>query len=249
MTNVILASFEKEKQAIEAMHKLTQLESYGDISIYGKALVRKQGNGKFEILSADSENGWRTLTGTVAGSLIGALGGPVGFVVGLFTGTTIGAITDLGRQNFDESFIKKIESRIPPHTVSIIAEVDESSDIFVDNALKPYGADIERSDIDFEFSEYVLNEIDKVDKELIAAREELKNKAGKEKQKIDEKISLLKAKRNEIIADARKDARNFKKDINEAIEKTRTGFIKKRIDRYETKLRDLKEELTDISAK
>ncbi len=248
MTNVIVASFEKETQAIEAMHKLYELESYGDISIYGKAIVRKQIDGKFEILEADSSNGWRTLTGGVAGSLLGVIGGPVGFVVGLCTGATIGLISDVGRQNFDESFVKKLENRMPPHTVSIIAEIDENSDVFVDNALRPLGAEIDRSDIDFEFDDYVLTEIEEIDKSMVEARENLKNAAGREKEKINLKIADLKAKRNEIIANARKDARNFKDQITDAVAKTRTGFVKSRIARHEAKLKELKEELSDIKS-
>jgi len=248
MTNVIVASFDKETKAIEAMHKLSELESFGDISIYGKALVRTQNDGKYEILESNTPNGWRTLTGTVVGSLVGAIGGPVGFVIGLCTGTTIGFISDVGRQNFDESFVKKVQDRMPARTVSIIAEIDEDSDVFVDNALMPYGAEISRSDVDFEFDDYIMAKIESVDKKLTEARENMKNAAGREKEKITQKIAELKDKRNAIIADARKDVKNFKDQINDAVAKSRAGFIKNRIARHETKLTELKEELNDIKA-
>ncbi len=248
MTNVIVASFDKETKAIKAMHKLSELESYGDISIYGKAIVRKHNDGEFEILDANTENGWRTLTGTVAGSLLGAIGGPVGFVIGLFTGTTIGLVSDVGRQNFDESFVKKLENRMPPQTVSIIAEIDEDSEIFVNNAFKPYGAEIQRSDVDFEFDKYEMEQIDEIDKNLTETREELKNAAAKEKEKINKKIAELKNKRNEIIANARKDVKNFKDQFKDAVTSTRTGFIKNRIARHEAKLTELNEELNDVNA-
>jgi uncharacterized membrane protein len=248
MTNVIVATFENEKEAIEAMHKLTELEYFGDISIHGKAILRKQNDGQFEILDANSSTGWRTLTGTVIGSLIGIIGGPVGFVIGLCTGTTIGLISDVGRQNFDESFVKKMESRLPAQTVSIIAEIDEDSEIFVDNALKPFGAEIQRSEVDFEFDKYEMDKIDEIDKKITEAREKLKKTAGNEKEKISQKINELKNKRNEIIANARKEANSFKNDFTDAVARTRAGFIKNRIARHETKLKELKEELNDINA-
>ncbi|MBZ0202951.1 MAG: DUF1269 domain-containing protein [Ignavibacteria bacterium] len=248
MTNVIVATFDKESQAIKAMHKLSELESYGDISIYGKAIVRKHNDGRYEILEANASNGWRTLTGMVAGSLLGAIGGPVGFVVGLCTGTTIGMISDVGRQNFDESFVKKMESRMPPQTVSIIAEIDENSNIYVDNALRPFGAEIDRSDVDFEFDDYVLNEIDEIDKDLLQARENMKNAAGRGKDKIAQKIADLKKKRNDVIAKARNDAKTFKSDFKDAVASTRTGFIKNKIARHESKLKELNEELNHIKA-
>ena len=248
MTNIIVASFDKDTKAIEAMHKLSELENYGDISIYRKAMVRTQEDGKYEILEENTPNGWRTLTGMGVGSLLGALGGPVGFVVGLCTGTTIGLISDVGRQSFDENFVRKVEDKKPAGTVSIIAEIDEDSDVFVDNALRPLGAEIERSDIDFEFSDYVDDQIDQIDKNLSEAREKLKNSAGREKEKITQKIAELKDKRNELIANARKDVKNFNNQIGDAVAKNRAGFIKKRIARHEEKLKKLNEELLDINA-
>ncbi len=248
MTNVIVASFKDETKAIEAMHKLSELENYGDISIYGKAIVRTLEDGKHEILEENSTNGWRTVTGMAVGSLLGILGGPVGIAVGLFTGSAIGLISDVGRQSFDENFVRKVEKRMPAGTVSIIAEIDEDSDIFVDNALKPFGAEIKRSDIDFEFDDYVMDQIDEIDRELTEAREKLKNSAGREKEKINKKIAELKNKRNELIANARKDVKNFNNQISDAVSKSRAGFIKKRIARHEEKLRKLNEELHNINA-
>ncbi len=248
MTNLIVASFDKETKAIEAMHKLSELENYGDISIYGKAMVRTQNNGNYEILDENNSVGWRTVTGMGVGSLLGALGGPVGFAVGLVTGSTIGLISDVGRQDFDESFVKKVENRMPPGTVSIIAEIDEYSDVFVDNALKPFGADIRRSDIDYEFDDYTNDQIDEIDKNLSEARQELKNSAGRGKEKITKKIAELKDRRNELIANARKDVKSFNAQISDAVANTKAGFIKKRIARHEEKLKKLNVELHSINA-
>lgn len=248
MTNLIVASFKDEKKAIEAKHKLTELDSLGDISIYGNALVRAGEDGKYEILQENNTEGWRTLTGMALGSLLGALGGPVGFVVGLATGTTIGLISDVGRQSFNESFVNKVENRMPSGSVSIIAEIDEDSDIFVDNALKPFGAEIKRSDIDFEFDDYVMDQIDEIDKNLSEEREKMKKAVGREKEKIAKNVAELKDKRNKLIANARKDAKNFSDQISDAVSKSRAGFIKKRIARHEEKLRKLNEELHGLNA-
>jgi hypothetical protein len=182
------------------------------------------------------------------GSLVGALGGPVGFVIGLYAGTAIGLISDVGRQSFDESFVKKIENRMPAGTVSIIAEIDEDSDVFVDNALKPFGAEIKRSEIDFEFDSYVMDQIDEIDKNLSEAREEMKNSARREKEKITKKIAELKDRRNKLIANARKDVKNFNDQISGAVAKNRGEFLKRRIARHEEKLRKLNEELHVINA-
>ncbi len=248
MTNVIVASFEKQEKAIEAMHKLSELENFGDISIYGKAMVRTQDDGKYEILESNTPDGWRTLTGMAVGSLLGALGGPVGFVIGLYAGTTIGLVSDVGRQNFDESFVKKVENRMPPGTVSIIAEIDEDSDVFIDNALMPLGAEIRRSNIDFDFDDYVDDLIDDIDKNISEAREKLKNSAGREKEKIQGKINELKERRNKVIANARKDVKNFNDQFRSGVAQNKADFIKKRIARHEEKLRELHDELNHVRA-
>jgi uncharacterized membrane protein len=247
MTNIIVASFEKETKAIEAMHKLSELDSFGDISIYGNVMVRSQEDGKHEILQENNTEGWRTLTGMTLGSLIGALGGPVGFVVGLYAGTAIGLISDVRRQSFDESFVKKIENRMPPGTVSIIAEIDEDSEVFVDNALKPFGAEINRSDIDFEFDNYMMDKIDEIDKKITETREKLKTAVGMEKEKISNKIAELKDKRNALIANARNDAKNFGHKIESEIRKRKAELINDKIARHEEKLMRLKEELQTLN--
>jgi uncharacterized membrane protein len=248
MTNVIVASFDKDTKAIEAMHKLSELDNYGDISIYGKTIVRAKEGGKYEILSEDTPNGWRTLTGMGAGTLFGMLGGPVGLVVGLFTGTTIGIVSDVARESFDEGFINKVEKRMAPGTVSIIAEIDEDSDVFVNNALLPLGAEIKRSNVDFEFDDYMMDKFDAIDKELTEAKEKLKNSIGREKEKIANKIEDLKEKRNQLVATFRNDIKNFNEQISSGIAQKKAEVIKNRISRYEAKLQKLHEELHEVNA-
>ena len=50
MANVIVVSFQEEAKAIEALHKLNELESLCNISIYEKVMILKNANGQFEIL-------------------------------------------------------------------------------------------------------------------------------------------------------------------------------------------------------
>jgi len=43
MINLIVLSFTDESKAIEASHKLAELESFGDISMYEKVIFKKSG--------------------------------------------------------------------------------------------------------------------------------------------------------------------------------------------------------------
>lgn len=85
MTNLIIATFKEEAEAIEASQKLHELDSIGDITIYEMVIVKKNANGEAQVLQADTTEGLSTLSGMAIGSLIGALAGPVGFVAGMFT--------------------------------------------------------------------------------------------------------------------------------------------------------------------
>jgi len=42
MTNLVVVSFTNESQAIEASHKMIELESLGDITVYEKVIVKKK---------------------------------------------------------------------------------------------------------------------------------------------------------------------------------------------------------------
>jgi len=268
MKNVIVASFKEEAKAIQALHKLNELNSFGDISIYDQIMVRKNEDGKTEILKQDNSEGWRTLAGMGVGSLLGLLGGPVGFVIGLYTGTAIGAIADAGHYDFAADFIAKVEKKIAAGTVTIIAEIEEDSDVFVDTYLKPLGAVILRSDVDLEFDKYVDEQIDDIEAEIAEQRAELKKAVGNEKKKIQTKIAELQEKRrakiDEFMARSKQLDENIKtravsgvEKIKADIEAIETGIsdevkreklarVKKRIQRHEETLNELNTQLNQL---
>jgi uncharacterized membrane protein len=270
MTNVIVVSFKDEAKAIDALHKLVELDSFGDISMYEKVIVRKNANGECEILKQDSFEGWRTLTGMGVGSLLGILGGPVGFVIGLYTGTTIGMLGDLGHYDFADDFVSKTKDKLAAGTVSIIAEIDEDSSAFVDTSLKPFGAVIIRSDVDFEFDNYVNEQIENIENDIAEERASLKKAIGNDKAKIQKKIAELKAKRKATIAEfvagakaseksmkdkttagiakVKADVADFVDTISSEVNEERAGRIRTRIARYEAKLADLNKQLKALTA-
>lgn len=226
MRNIIVVSFKNETKAIDAMHKMIELDSFGDISIYEKIMVRKKVNGECEILKEDSFEGWRTLTGMGIGSLLGLLGGPVGFVIGLYSGTAIGAIGDLGHYEFADDFIAKTKNKLTPGTVSIIVKIDEDSTAFIDTSLKPFGAVISRSDVEFEFDNYVIQEIDMIEDDIAEQRAELKKAIGDDKKEIQNEIAKLKKKRKatiaEFVATADATEKNIKDKTTGAFEKAKS---------------------------
>jgi len=268
MKNVIVASFKEESKAIAALHKLNELDSFGDITIYDHIMVRKKGDGKLEILKQDDSEGWRTFTGMGVGSLLGLLGGPVGFVIGLYTGAAMGALADLNHYDFAEDFIAKVEKKITVGTVTIIAEIEEDSEVFVDTYLKPFGAVIWRSDVDVEFDKQMDEEMDEIEADIAEQRAALKKAAKNEKKKIETKIADLKEKRRARIAEFvtkrkqveknikttvassietfKSDVRAVRSDIRNDIKTEKIERIERRIGRHEDVLNALNRQLKEL---
>ncbi len=57
MTNLIVISFANETQAIEASHKLIELESFGDITVYEKVILKKHSNGDTSVIQTETTDG------------------------------------------------------------------------------------------------------------------------------------------------------------------------------------------------
>jgi len=126
MTNLIIASFSEEAAAIEASHKLNELETIGDITIYEIALIKKPAAGEPVVLQADdATDGLRTLSGAAIGGLIGTLAGPVGTIIGMLTGTLAGAVLEEDHYGFTEDFLAKAVGQLQPGSTAVIAEIDE----------------------------------------------------------------------------------------------------------------------------
>jgi uncharacterized membrane protein len=265
MTKVVVASFKDERKAMEAFKKLNDLESFGDISLYDKIIVRKMKNGDFETLKADSSEGWRAWGGMVAGGLLGAIGGPIGFIIGLYAGTAIGGISEINHYDFAKEFIEKIERRVAAGTISIIAEMDEEDKEFIDVALKPFGAVILRSNVDYAYDDYMHQQLDEVEDDIAEQRAGLKNSIGKEKEKIKNIIVALKEKRKEKIsefdaelknassdikdktvsgiASIKKEAKIVDKQVKDIVVDAKSNRIKRSIARHEAKLKSLQHDL------
>ena len=260
MKKITVVSFTEETKAIEALHKLNELDSLGDISIYEKVLLRKNSNDETEILKYDSGEGWRTLAGFTIGGLLGLLAGPIGLVIGMFAGTIAGGISDATHYDFAEDFGNKIKNRMTAGTVAIIAEIEEHNPGMVDSAMKPFGGHILRSDSTIDWDTYEQDQIDKIDDEIISAERELKITIRAEKQRVLNLINYLKEKRAEKIAKIkarlesnrnklREQVAKLQSKITEPTNKAKEKRIEDKIAQYEGKIAGLNKKLETISQK
>ena len=246
MTNLIVISFQNQSQAIEGSHKLVELESFGDITIYEKAMLKKDADGKTSVIESETSDGLRTLSGMALGTLVGALAGPVGMLVGMMTGTLAGAALESDYFDFSDDLESKVSSRVQPGTVSIIAEIYEDNPAFVDNAVAPFGATVFRSDIDYVYDEYVDDQIEELDEEIAAERAKIKEAAASEKSKIMQRIDQLKERRHQRITELKEKQKSFIAKIKSSMQEEKKSQLKNRIYKHQKKIDVLEEKLKHL---
>jgi uncharacterized membrane protein len=249
MTNIVVASFTNEAQAIEASHKLAKLESFGDITIYEKAIVKKEMNGALTPLQTDTTEGLRIVSGMTVGTVIGAFAGPVGMIVGMLSGTLVGSVLEANYVDFSDDFASKVSTQLQPGMVAIIAEIYEEGPAFVDNALEPFGAAIFRSDVDYVYDDYVDEQVDEIDEEIAAERAKIKSAAASEKSKIQANIARLKEKRHKRVTELKEKQNGAFSKIKGSIWEAKKSRLVKRISNHKEKIAELESRLKEMESK
>jgi uncharacterized membrane protein len=243
MTNLIVVSFTNESQAIEASHKMTELESLGDITVYEKVILKKEANGEVTVLQAHTTEGVRTLSGMAIGTLIGALAGPVGVLAGMATGTLVGTLFEADYFDFSDDFGSKTVDQLQPGTVAIIAEIYEDDPAFLDNTIAPLSPVISRSDVDYVHDEFIDNQIEEIDEEIAAERARIKSAVASERSKIQQNIARLKEKRHKRIAELKEKGRSIVAKVKTSQEEEKRSRLIKMINRHKARAAELEGKL------
>jgi uncharacterized membrane protein len=249
MTNLIIATFKEEAEALEASQKLNELESIGDITIYERVIIKKNANGETVVLQTDTTEGLTTVSGMAVGALIGALAGPVGLVAGMFTGTMVGAVVDADNYGFGEDFVTGAGDHLQPGMTAVIAEVEESDEIFINSSLTPLGATLTRSDVDYEYTKHSDEEIDEMDDEIAAARAKLKTAAENDKAKFQKKIEKLKEERKERIEEFKEKVKDAEAEVKASVKESKIGKLRSKIEKHQQKIANLEKQLQTVVEK
>ncbi len=142
--NFVEIKLNNETEAIEISHKLQDLALRGDLSLGYNVILRKGQDGKVEVLkkTQDSEVGrWE---GFWIGMIVGIFMGPLGFIISILAGSGIGAGVDIHKKKFYEKITKGLQEDLSVGKILILANVEEQSDVFLNEALKDYNCEIER---------------------------------------------------------------------------------------------------------
>ena len=151
---LIIAAFQDENKADEALQSLKELDKQDVIDVINAAVLVKDQAGKASIKeTADPDAKRGALFGAVVGGLIGLLGGPAGVVVGAAAGAAAGGVAahkiDLG---FDDDYLKEVQESLPPGSSAIFALIEHEWVEKVVEALDAYEADIIQREIKAEIA-------------------------------------------------------------------------------------------------
>jgi uncharacterized membrane protein len=140
---LIVAAFQEEKAANEALKALKQAKRERLIGIQNAAVLRKDEKGKLHIKeTADMGGGKGAALGGVAGAAIGILAGPALWVpaaVGALVGGLAAKLRDSG---FSDERLKTIGDSLEPGSSAIIAVVEHKWVAQVEKELEEAGADM-----------------------------------------------------------------------------------------------------------
>ena len=141
---LLIAAFQDEKAADEALDELKAAKWAGLIGIKDAAVIRKDEKGKLHIKeTGDMGGGKGAVIGGVVGAAIGLLAGPIG-AVAVAGGVVGGLVAKLRDGGFPDDKLKEVGAALEPGTSAIVAIVehkwvndmqkeleDEATDVFV----------------------------------------------------------------------------------------------------------------------
>src|SRR4051794_17590597 len=195
MESVISVSFGDDSKAYDALTKLKELDSQGQVSLAEAAVVIRRQDGQLDTKDVvGDETLAGTATGGIVGLIIGILGGPLGVLLGGATGVLIGSLFDLDDDEDTHSVLSEVGHSLRADRTSLLAQVEEQAPDAVDAAMAELGGQILRREVaDVEAEIAAAEDAQRAAKR--AARKELhEQRRAQAKEKIHAKIEELKAK-------------------------------------------------------
>ncbi len=130
MEQVVVAVFEVESEAYQALSKLKADPAMSSYTISQMVLMSREGE---RVISHDGfDTGVKTLDDTARGGLIGSLiglfSGPLGVLFFGGIGSLIGLAKDSGESEADLNIIKTVSGHLPNGKTALVALVDEASE-------------------------------------------------------------------------------------------------------------------------
>jgi len=194
MDRMLVVVFDNESKAYEGKKALLQLDSEGNISVYGYAVVAKNADGTASIKQGDDAGPLGTLAGTALGSLIGILGGPVGLAIGATAGFAGGMTGDLLNAGVGDDFIYDVSKSLLPTKVAVVAEIEEDWTTPVDTRMEAIGGVIFRRALSDVVHQVHQENVNSMKADMAQLKAEHAQAHANRKGKLQEKINQLDSK-------------------------------------------------------
>ena len=123
--NVIVASFERDDNAYEALAALKELDDQGRLRVEAAVVVRDSDGQITEHDRAGSFDHIGRASGGLLGLMLGVIGGPIGVLVGGTSGLLVGSLFDLDEVDRTESVLSKVSAMVRPDRTALLAQVTE----------------------------------------------------------------------------------------------------------------------------
>ena len=145
---LIVAAFQEEKAAKEALATLKEAKNAGLIKIENAAVLRKDAKGKLHIKETQDMGGGKGAAfGGVAGAAIGLIAGPA-LVVPAAVGALVGGLTaKLRDTGFSNQRLETLGEGLQPGSSAIVAVVEHTWVDKVEEALAETEADVMTAEI------------------------------------------------------------------------------------------------------
>jgi len=124
--DVIVAAFNDERGATEALGKLKEGQKAGVIKVRDAALLTKDADSKLKVKETADMTGTRgAVLGGVAGAVVGVIAGPVGWAA--LGGAAIGGlVAKLRDSGFENSRLEQWGANLTPGSSAIVAVIEHT---------------------------------------------------------------------------------------------------------------------------
>jgi uncharacterized membrane protein len=156
MNNYIAVVFNSDTAASDGLHALWNLDSRGDITVHGAAVLHRDKFGYIDVATKQTSPGLRTAIGVGVGALLGALAGPIGAAagasiaagtaagIGAAAGGVAGLTADAVKSGEHEEAAFESGFAIGNGQSAVVAEVSEDWTQPIDTEMKRLGGQIYR---------------------------------------------------------------------------------------------------------
>jgi uncharacterized membrane protein len=199
--NIVVTTFSEDGRAYEALARLKELATQGQIGLHDGGVVERGKDGALRVRddAGDADAGLATLTGGTIGLLIGILAGPLGVLLGGAVGLLAGAIVDAQDDDETDSVLEHISRSIGNGETAVLADLDESGPAPVDGAMAALDGRVTRyarKDVEAE----IAGAQEAAHNARVKARKELRHQRREATvEKVQEKLSELRERLRHLV--------------------------------------------------